>query len=557
MVEAEYGRRLAAILAADVVGYTQLMANDEVATVSALDAARAVFRERIESKAGRVVDMAGDSVLAVFRTATEACEAALAVQKALAGSAMQFRAGVHLGEVIEKPDGTVYGDGVNLAARLEGLAAPGGVCVSAAVHDQVGGKIEVTFADIGQHEVKNVAKPVHAFAWGGKSVAAVPLSDKGRQRSIAIGDFEARGGDSADALAVGVVDGISAALSNQTSVVMVSETGAADFIVKGRIQTQGDHYRATLRLVDSKSGETFATDRFDGNLADPFQAEDDLTYRIYTAIRFAIYGREADAANQGPDGEQDSQNILTQAAELIFQDRTQACMQAIELLDALIAREPENFMAHAMKASCHMNAETLSGYLTISPEDRAAALSAAREAVRLNAGSDFCHHELGQVLLYCERDFAAARREIERCLEINPFYAWGRLGFGMLLIFTGETEKGIELCMKAAEANSRGPGNHWPPRFVALGKFACRQYEEAVDWASRSDQKFPDRAQTLLILAAAAAQQGNSELARQTTERIRTLYPDFCIRDFGNWPFKDAEPGERLVEGLRLADLPE
>jgi class 3 adenylate cyclase len=165
-------QRLAAILAADVAGYSRLMAADERATVTALDAARSVFREQIESRQGRVIDMAGDSVLAVFETATGAITSALAVQQDLAAltrgmredQRMQFRIGVHLGDVIEKGDGTVYGDGVNIAARLEALAAPGGISVSDAVRGAVLNKVTAQFVDQGEQRVKNIDHPVHAFA---------------------------------------------------------------------------------------------------------------------------------------------------------------------------------------------------------------------------------------------------------------------------------------------------------------------------------------------------------------------------------------------------------
>ena len=163
--------RLLAILAADAAGYSRLMSVDDRATVSALDAARAVFCEEVVSRGGRVVDTAGDSVLAVFETATGAVAAALTVQQRLAAAAadvaddrrMRFRIGVHIGDVIEKADGTIYGDGVNIPSRLEGLAEPGGVIVSQAVQDMVARRVEAEFEDIGEQRVKNIAKPVRAF----------------------------------------------------------------------------------------------------------------------------------------------------------------------------------------------------------------------------------------------------------------------------------------------------------------------------------------------------------------------------------------------------------
>ncbi len=549
----EVKRRLAAILAADVAGYTKLMAADETATVAALDAARLVFREQIEGQGGRVVDMAGDSVLAVFETATGATEAALAVQKALAGRDMRFRIGVHLGEVIEKPDGTVYGDGVNLAARLEGLAAPGGVCISAAVSDQIAGKIEVAFEDLGEHEVKNVAKPMHAFAWGGGK-AAVP--GKGRKPTVALGRFESKGGDEAEALAAGVRDDVMTSLSNQTGLALVSDPDRADFVVAVSVQAFGQRYRANMHILDRGSGQHFGAERIDGSLDDPFEAQDALFYRIYNAVRFAIYDHEDETADPRPETEQDSETLLFKASQLMFSCDMASYLRARRLTDIVRGREPENFMALGMTALSHL-AEIQAGYRPISAEDGAAALSAARQAVRLNAGSDFAHFALARAYLHCQKDFKAAHREAERSLEISPYFAWGKLVLGEVLICSGDADQGIALCAQAAEANARGLGNHWPPQYAALGELTRGHYETAVDQATRSDQRLPDITRTLLILAAAAALHGEEDSARETAERILARHPEFRIRDFGNWPFRDAEPAERLLEGLHLAGLPE
>ena len=561
MSAAQVRRKLAAILVADVAGYTRLMSADEAATVAALDAARLVFREHIEREGGRVVDMAGDSVLSVFETATGAVRAALTVQQTLAeieapeDRRMRFRIGVHLGEVMEKPDGSIYGDGVNLAARLEGLSAPGGVCISAAVSEQIAGKSDETFDDIGEHSVKNVARPVHAFAWGDAPPAAAPALGKRRKPTVAIGKFETRG-DDADALAAGVVDGIASALSNQTGLAMVSESAGADYVLSGRIHAIGERYRASLRLADGGSGETFAAERFEGDLADPFQAEDDLAYRMYNAMRFAIYDREGDVAIQTGDGEHGSQALLAKAAKALFQSNLSSYEQARGLLDSVLAAEPENFMALSMKAASHL-CEFHAGYRAISPEDRAAALSTARQAVRLNANSDFTHHILGRVYLFCQRDFEAARREAERSLEINRYYTLAKNSLGEVLICTGHADEGTALSIQAAEANLRSAGNHIPMQIVALGELVRGHYEAGIDWATRSDQRQADVARTLLILAAAAGLGGDGETARRAAERMMARFPEFRIRDFGNWPFRDPAVGERLIEGLCLAGLPE
>ncbi len=545
-------RRLAAILAADVAGYTKLMAEDENATVAALDSARLVFREHIEGRAGRVVDMAGDSVLAVFETATGATEAALAVQKALAGRDMRFRIGIHLGEVIEKPDGTVYGDGVNLAARLEGLAAPGGACISAAVSDQVSNKIDDAFEDIGEHEVKNVSKPVQAFAWGG--VSAQARATVRRKPTVALGAFEAKGGD-ADMLAAGAREGIATSLANQTGWEMLSDTHSADFVVSATVQVAGSRYRAASRILDRKSGAHFAADRFDGTLDDPFTAQDDLTYRMYNAVRFGLHRREVELAEQEPAASDSDEALILKASEFLFQPYIEKFLAARPLLDSVLARSPENYMALAMRASSHVG-ELFAGYREITPADREAALDDANEAVRLNGHSDFTQYTLGMTLLACRGDHKAAEAQVARSLELNPYYAFATQTLGVILITDGRVEEGIAHCAKVAASDPRDRIASWATQHVALGHLIAGRYGEAAEWAQRSDRRQPDVARTLLVLAAAALD-SNQKTSRQTAERMQARYPDFRIADFGNWPFRDRAMAERLVEGLRLARLPE
>jgi adenylate cyclase len=544
-------RRLAAILAADVAGYTKHMADDAAATVSALDSCRLVFREHIEGQGGRVVDMAGDSVLAVFETATGATEAALAVQKALAGRDMQFRIGIHLGEVIEKPDGTVYGDGVNLAARLEGLAAPGGVCISAAVSDQVSGKIDDAFEDIGQHEVKNVPKPVHAFAWGG---GAAPGLAQGRKPAVALGEFG--GGETAADLAAAVRDAIAASLSNQTGLTLVSDPAKADYLAEAAIQVRGARYRATLTLLDRGSGETFASDRFDGANDDPFEIEDDLGRRLYSAIRFAIMAHEIERAKSRNDGASDAQTLLLKAGQRLFDNDAGGYLEARAMLDSLLAREPENFTALAMKAHSHLH-EPFCGYRTVAEDDAKAAFEAASRAVQLNENSDFARVVLGSVYVFAMADPAAAKRETERALELNPYYSFAMHALGGILMCQGAIDDGLAHCRQALESSPRAPNTHWVLRDIAIGNFAAGRYAEAMEYAEQAEQRRAGQPRALASLAAAAALTGEATKAQDAAARLLAHSPDFRIRDYGDWPFQDPGPAERLVEGLRLAGLPQ
>ena len=544
---------MAAILAADAAGYTRLMAEDATATVAALDAARLVFREHIESKGGRIVDMAGDSVLAVFEAATGATEAALEIQETLAGRDMQFRIGLHLGEVIEKPDGTIYGEGVNLAARLEGLGAPGGVCISAAVSDQMTGKMKEAFEDVGEHDVKNVSRPVHAFAWGGISATAKP---RGQKPTVALGDFDAKGGAEAEMLAAGVKQGIATSLSNQTGWEMLSDTVGADFVVSATVQVAGARYRAASHILDRKTGAQCAADRFDGDLDDPFAAQDDLTYRMYNAIRFGLHRREVEMAEEEPAAADSDETLMLRAGSFLYEPYIEKFLAARPLLDEVLARSPENFMALAMRASSHVG-ELFAGYREIAPVDRKTALESAHKAAHLNGHSDFAQYTLGMTLLACRGDHIAAEARVARSLELNPYYALAIQTRGVILITSGRVEDGIALCAKVAASDPREPVASWATQHVALGHLIAGRHEDAMDWAQRSDRRQPAVARTLLVLAAAAALAGDSVSARQTADRMMAHYPDFRLADFGNWPFANPADGERLVEGLRLAGLPE
>jgi adenylate cyclase len=563
MAGPEVKRRLAAILAADVAGYTKLMAGDETATVAALDAARLVFREHIEANGGRVVDMAGDSVLAVFETATGATEAALAVQKALAESEapeerrMRFRVGVHLGEMMEKPDGSVYGDGVNLAARLEGLASPAGICISAAVCDQIAGKVNETFVDIGERSVKNVARPIRAFAWGGVGPEPAPAPrPKGRKPIIAVSELSVTGGSDAEALAAGVRDDIARALSNQTALDVIADPAQADYVVRAALQARGEQYRANIVLLDHESGRHLASQRFDGDVSDTFQTQDDLAYSMSAWIRFAVHEHQVAQAEQRPAAEDDIEALLDKAGHLMFSPDVSAFAEARRLTDSVLAAEPQNFMALAIKANTHLS-EMAGGYKVMSHEDKAACLEAASEAVRLNGESDYAHLVLGHAHLLAAGDFDAARAEAEQCFQINPYYSFGFSLLGFVSTMSGQAEQGVELGLKTLKATPRSAGDHWTMQRIALGHFALGDYAAAMDWASRSCQRQPDSTRALLILASAAGQAGDDVKVGQAADRIMALHPEFRICDFGNWPFRDPEPAAHLVEGLRLAGLPE
>ena len=546
--------------------FSPLLLASVLARGAAHNDCRAVFKDKIGARQGRVVDTAGDSVLAEFASVVEAVRAAVEIQETLAEKTagvaedrrMRFRIGVNLGDVIAQDDGTIYGDGVNVAARLEGLAEPGGVMVSEAAHMQIEGKIAHGFTDAGAHQVKNIARPIRAFAWSRADTVDAPSASAesvDRKPTVAIGAFEGVGqSEDIGLLAEGVRDAVAASLSNQTGMVMLGDTDEADYAVTARIQGLGNRYRATVRVFDRRASEHFASDRFDGEISDLFESQDELAYRIYMSMRYAVTGREGAKTDERPFAEQSSEALLSRASYFIFGcDRTQWA-RAQGMLETVIDRESDNFMALAMMSYCHL-VEWFCGYREIAREDRVAALDKARLATRLNDQSDFVHLVLSQVHLVCERDFEAAEREARRGLELNPYYSLAMWRLGAVRVFDGRAEEGTDLCVKAVEANPRGLSNHRIMWHVALGYFVLERYESAIEWAKRSDQQMPDVAPTLLILTTAAAHAGQADEAERAAERLRALHSDFDMAALRRWPFRDTATWDRFTDGLRKAGL--
>ncbi|MDP6952574.1 MAG: adenylate/guanylate cyclase domain-containing protein, partial [Alphaproteobacteria bacterium] len=320
-------RRLAAILAADVAGYSRLMGDDEAATVAALNAARGVFKRHIAAQGGRVIDTAGDSVLAVFDSVVQSVGCALAVQSELAEAnaarpenrRMAFRIGINLGDVIAQDDGTIYGDGVNIAARLESLANPGGIALSGSAFDQVEGKLDVDFAFLGEKDVKNIARKVRVYqAALGESVA-VPQRSETTSPSIAVLPFDNLGGDGdQDYFADGICEDLITELSRlrwlavtarnssftykgkSVDVTQVGRELGVRYIVEGSVRRGGNRLRITAQLIDAASGNHVWAERYDRDFSDIFALQDEITETLVAALVREVGVVEQDRAHRKP-----------------------------------------------------------------------------------------------------------------------------------------------------------------------------------------------------------------------------------------------------------------
>ncbi len=466
--EEETVRKLAAIFAADVEGYSRLMGQDEVGTLRRLTACRVVLHELISAHRGRIFGSAGDSVIADFASAVDAVQCAVAVQEALAKEEqMRFRIGVHVGDVIVQGD-NLFGDGVNIAARLEALAEPGGICVSGTVRDQIGTKLPVVFTDLGEQQVKNIAQPLRAYRIGSASGAAVtvpslPLPDK---PSVAVLAFTNMSGDpEQEFVADGIAEDIITALSRYPSLFVIARNSsftykarAVDlkqvgrelgvrYVLEGSVRRAANRIRVTAQLVEAETGKHVWADRYDRDLTDIFALQDEITEAVTIAIAPVIADAERQRAMRKPPGSLDAwaayQRGLWHFGKFSADDNLAAqkfFQQAIDL-DPNFAGGYSGLawaLRHEVQVQRHATLGVLGRDMA---KNLTAAEALARRAVALDGNDAEARARLGQILM-ARGVYQDALAEIERALTISPNLASAHGVLGAVLMWSGRPKEG-------------------------------------------------------------------------------------------------------------------
>jgi len=592
MSGAELRQRLAAILAADAVGYSRLMGTDERATVAALDAARGIVRSRVESNQGRIIDMAGDSMLAVFDTAAGAASAALAIQQALEAASrptaddrrMRFRIGVHLGDVMEKADGTVYGDGVNIAARLESLADPGGIAVSDSVRNAVQRKVAARFEDLGEQSVKNIAEPVRAFrmkpADAMQSAAAlgeVDLSLPDRP-SIAVLPFTNMSGDPEQEYFVdGVTEDIITELSRFHSLFVIARNSSFSYkgkspdvrqvgkelgvryVLEGSIRRVGNRIRVTAQLIDSLTGSHIWAERYDRELADVFAIQEDVTRRIVAGIAPEVERAEqARAVRKRPSSPSAYDHALRSRA---------LAEQAYARADAGLR---DDALAEARQA-LEIDANCLEGLLALSwvqynrvffraadELDRAwdEGMTATAHAIALDPSGAAAHTVRGNLLLYAPGGprHGEAKRCLLRALELNPNDATVLHALGFCEALSGEPESSLRHLNEALRVNPRDPRRALVHAAMMVAAFSARDYAETLHWALNSASERPNLVQNHVFAAQAYVGLGEIENARAALRTAMQVGPEFVQIRLNGWSvYAKPEDRQRQITFLRVA----
>jgi adenylate cyclase len=578
--EEETVRKLAAIFAADVAGYSRLMGQDEIGTLRRLTACRAILDERIAAYRGRVFGSAGDSVVADFASAVDAVQCAVAVQDSIAkgsaarpvGEQMRLRIGVHVGDIIVQGE-NLFGDGVNIAARLEALAEPGGICISGTVRDYIGTKLPVAFTDLGEQQVKNIAQPIRAYRISGSSATAVPspslpLPDK---PSIAVLPFTNMSGDpEQEFFADGIAEDLITALSRYPELFVIARNScftykgrAVDmkqvgrelgvrYVLEGSVRKAGDRIRVTAQLVEAETGKHVWAERYDRDLIDIFALQDEITEAVTIAVAPAIADAERRRAVRKPPASLDAWGAYQSGLWHLSKAGVDDTALAQKFFQQAINLDPNFAGGYTGLAFAQRHAAARFQQSGLA-EAQSSAEALARRAVALDGNDAEARTCLGHLLMG-RGDYEGALAEIERALEMCPNLASAHGVLGATLMFSGHPKNGRVALEKCIRLDPRNP--HLTIRLldIAMSFYLSREYASAIEAAKRTIRSYPDFPLTYRWLAAALGQTGRIEEAKQALEKAIAMAPtsfDMYVRT--RVPWHRPEDHAHMLEGLRKA----
>jgi adenylate cyclase len=585
-------RRLTAILAADVAGYSRLMGADEEGTLAAIMALR---RDLIDPKTaehrGRIVKTTGDGILIEFQSVVDAVRCAVEVQCMMAvrnadvptEKRIEVRVGIHQGDIIVE-DGDIFGDGVNVAARLEGLAEPGGICVSRMVRDEVRDKLDAAFEDLGEQSLKNIARPVRVFRIrvAGRSAASaeaelaaptttLPLPDK---PSIAVLPFQNMSGDpEQEYFADGIVEEITAALCRVRDFFVIARNSAftykgkaisaqqasrelgVRYLIEGSVRRAGDRVRITAQLIDGPSGNHLWADRYDGAVTDIFDLQDRITESVVGAIQPSVRSAEIERSRRKRPESLDAYDLVLRAYPSVWSlDRT-ANNEALKLLSQAIAIEPKYPLALSLAAWCHAQQSVYNW-----AEDPG---SARGEALRLAQTAAAAGDEDPTILTLLGAahtivgGHAIAGRLLEKALALDPNSAWAWNRSGWLQSYLDRPEVSIEHFERAIRLSPFDPMNFNAFIGMSSAHFVAGRYGDAALWAEKGLLDRPSATWVYRSLVPIYAFLGREADARAGLARLLKEYPDLTVSKVVSAMVYSQPTLDRFAEGLRKAGLPE
>ena len=584
-------RRLAAILAADVVGYSRLMGEDEEGTLERLKSLRKeLVQPRIKGHQGRIVKLMGDGLLAEFPSVVEAVQCAVDIQESVIGREadlpderrIKLRIGINLGDIIV--EGTdIYGDGVNLAARLESLAQPNGLCVSDVVYQNVQGRLDLSFEDLGEQALKNIERKVRAWRWSHTTTStlheeasrpkALQLPDK---PSIAVLPFTNMSADpDQEYFADGMVEEIITALSRMQWLFVIARNStftykgrAVDvkqvgrelgvrYVLEGSVRKAGNRVRITGQLIDATSGAHLWADRFEGALENVFDLQDNMTSSVVGAIAPRLEQAEIERAKHKPTTSLDAYDYYLRGLSAVHQWNREANQEALAHFSKAIELDPSFAAAYGMAARCY-SMRKASGWMTDPVAEVAETKVLARRAAELGRDNAVALCTAGIGLAFGAGELDEGAVLINQALDLDPNLTWAWLFSGWAKVWLGEPEAALEHFERAIRLSPHDPHLFNIQSAIASAHFFAGRYEEALSWAQISMRAQTHHLISCCVAAASAALVGEMDEAEKAMRRLRQCDPDLRLSNLKRLVTpRRAEDFAIWSEGLRKAGLPE
>jgi len=577
-------RRLTAILAADVAGYSRLVGEDEEGTLAQLKGhRRALVDPQIAKHRGRIVKTTGDGMLAEFASVVDALRCAVEIQRGMAerNSALaparriEFRIGINVGDIVAEGD-DIFGDGVNVAARLEGVSQPGGICVSARVQEDAEGKLDVAFEDMGEQHLKNIARPVHAFRVRLTGAAAalpatLELPDK---PSIAVLPFDNMSGDHAQAyLTDGIVEAITAALSRIRSFFVIARNSAftykghavnvrdigrelgVRYLLEGSVQKAGNRLRITVQLIETVTGAHVWASRYDGTLDDIFELQDHITEQVAGALQPSIRLAEIERSRRKPPQELGAYDYTMRAMPHVWALEKEESAKALELLDRALAIDPDYPLALSLAGWCHAQRSVYNWAADI-PQSQVCAVRLAEKAAELSADDPIVLAVLGAVHTFV-RNHGTARVLLERAVALDPNAAWAWSRLGWLDNYSDRPGEAIEKFERAMRLSPLDPMNFNNYVGLASAHEVAEDYDKAVALYRRGLEERPHAVWIYRNLASSLSGAGRMAEAKEAYALMMSSYPDMTVSRYRQAMVFSPTALDRMVENLRKLGLPD
>jgi TolB-like protein/tetratricopeptide (TPR) repeat protein len=580
-------RRLAAVLCADIAGYSALVSADESGAIAALKGHQNAVIEVLTRHGGRVVDLAGDGLVAEFSSTVSAVEAGLAMQAVMAernapvpeGKRMLFRVGINQGDVVHD-ERHIYGDGINIAARLQTIAEPGGVYVSGKVHEEVRDRMKATFKDLGDKRLKNIARPVRVFEvmTGAPRRTRAPdgVTVEPRKPSVAVLPFDNMGGnDEQEYFADGVVEDIITALSRFKEFAVIARNSsfvykgrAVDvrevsrelgvrYLLEGSVRKAGTRLRITAQLIDAATGAHLWADKFDGSLEDVFDFQDRITATVASIVEPAIRWAEIERSRRERPDSVEGYDLYLRALPMHLSQTESANAEAISLLLRAIELEPHNptYLVYAGNAMLHRASQ---GWPEIGLDEAQHGIELVERALAHARDDAVILSLCSMMLIHNLKDYDRGLELSRRSVKLNPNNLSVTMFAGIAQLHLGSLDDAVAYSEHAIRLSPAVDGSYWPLTAISHVHMIRGEYEEAIAWAKRSISSNPSFVCTYWMLAAANAHLGRLDEARRHVAALKRLAPESTVRlIWAGQPQKDPTRLAAILDGLRLAGLPE